>query len=132
MIDNYVQTVIVVQDFNFLNARTKVAAPCSHISFFFFADDRLFLFCKVSSQECWHLIDILRLYEAASGQKINTDKSWIFSSANTPEENKIETLDILGTMQDSRHNKYLGLPSKSRIDVMQTHSWFPGLKLTWA
>ena len=44
-------------------------------------------------------------------QKINTDKSSVFFSANTPEEMKVETLDILGPMQDSRHNKYLGLPS---------------------
>ncbi|XP_030950126.1 uncharacterized protein LOC115974041 [Quercus lobata] len=33
---------------------------------------------------------------------------------------KVETLDILGPMQDSRHSKYLGLPSiidKSKMDV---------------
>ena len=67
-----------------------------------------------------YLIDILRLYEAASGQKINTDKSSVFFSANTPEEMKVETLDILRSMQDSRHSKYLGLPSiigKSKMDV---------------
>ena len=54
------------------------------------------------------------------GQKINTDKSSVFFSANTPEEKKIDTLDILGPMQDSRHSKYLGLPSiigKSKIEV---------------
>ena len=67
------------------------------ISHLFFADDNL-LFCKVSSQECQHLIDILRLYEADSGQKINSDKSSMFFSPNTPEEKKIETLDILGPM----------------------------------
>ena len=89
------------------------------ISHLFFMDDSL-LFCKVSSQECQHLIDILHLYEAALGQKINTDKSSVFFSANTPEEKKIDTLDILGPMQDSRHSKYLGLPSiigKSKIEV---------------
>ena len=89
------------------------------ISHLFFADDSL-LFCKVSSQECQHLIDILRLYEAALGQKINTNKSSVFFSVNIPEEKKIETLDILGLMQDSRHSKYLGLPSiigKSKIEV---------------
>ncbi|XP_023912492.1 uncharacterized protein LOC112024084 [Quercus suber] len=89
------------------------------ISHLFFTNDSL-LFCKVSSQECQHLIDILRLYEAASGKKINTDKSSVFFSANTPKELKIETLDILGPMQDSRHSKYLGLPSvigKSKMDI---------------
>ena len=89
------------------------------ISHLFFADDSL-LFYKVSSQECQHLIDILCLYEAASGQKINTDKSSMFFSANTSEEKKIEILDLLVPMQDSRHRKHLGLPSiigKSKIEV---------------
>ena len=94
------------------------------ISHLFFADDSL-LFCKVSSQKCQHLIDILRLYEAASGQKINTNKSSVFFSVNILEEKKIETLDILGLMQDSRHSKYLGFPSiigKTKIEV------FAGIK----
>nr|XP_023886130.1 uncharacterized protein LOC111998254 [Quercus suber] len=73
----------------------SICKGCPTISHLFFADDSLF-FCKVSSQECQYLIDILRLYEATSGQKINTDKSSVFFSANTPEEKKIETLDILG------------------------------------
>ena len=44
----------------------------------------------------------------------------MFFSVNIPKEKKIETLDILGLMQDSRHSKYLGLPSiigKSKIEV---------------
>jgi len=42
----------------------SICRGCPMISHLFFADDSL-LFCKVSSQECQHLIDILRLYEAA-------------------------------------------------------------------
>ena len=49
IVDNNVQIVIVVQDFNFLNARTQVVSPCSHISFFL----RMTVFlCKVGGQEC--------------------------------------------------------------------------------
>ena len=73
------------------------------------------------------------MYKAASGQKINTDKSSIFFSANTPEEKKVETLDILGPMQDSRHSKYLGLPSiigKSKIDVFAEIKERVGRKLS--
>jgi len=60
------------------------------------------------------------LYEAASGQKINADKSSIFFSNNTPEDRRNEVLNILGPMQVIRYKKYLGLPSiigKSRVDI---------------
>ena len=57
------------------------------------------------------VIDILHLYEDASGQKINIDKSSVFFSANTEEEKKNEVMEYLTPMQDSRRGKYLGLPS---------------------
>ena len=53
--------------------------------------------------------------------------------ANTPEEKKIETLDILRPMQDSRHSKYLGLPSiigKSKIEVFAEIKKRVGRKLS--
>ena len=51
------------------------------------------------------------MYESASRQKINTDKSFIFFSLNTSQELKDEIINILGSMHDSNHTKYLGLPS---------------------
>ena len=62
----------------------------------------------------------LDLYEAMSGQKINADKSSIFLSNNTSPELKAEILEVMGPMQDSKHNKYPGLPSiigKSKKEV---------------
>ncbi|XP_030969612.1 uncharacterized protein LOC115989874 [Quercus lobata] len=56
-------------------------------------------------------MEILRIYESASGQKINTEKSSIFFSPNTSQERKDEIVSILGPMNDLRHAKYLGLPS---------------------
>ena len=47
----------------------------------------------------------------ASRQKINANKSSVFFSQNTSPDIRNEVLDILGPMQDSRHDKYLGLPS---------------------
>ena len=76
----------------------------------FFADDSL-LFCKASIQECQKLMAILDLYEAASGQKINADKSSIAFSQNTPSDLKAKVLEVMGPMKDSKHYKYLGLPS---------------------
>ena len=51
------------------------------------------------------------MYELAFGQKINTDKSSIFFSLNTSQELKDEIINILGSMQDLNHEKYLGLLS---------------------
>ena len=73
------------------------------------------------------------MYEAASGQKINIDKFLFFFSVNTSKEKKNETLNILGPMQDSRHSKYLGLPSiigKSRNEVFAEIKERMGRKLS--
>lgn len=85
----------------------------------FFMDDSL-LFSRATSQECQKHAEILELYEDASSQKINIDKSFVFFSHNTLVERRNEMLGNLGPMQDSRHRKYLGLPSligKSKIEV---------------
>ena len=50
-------------------------------------------------------------YKEASGQKVNTDKSSIFFSPNTTQETRDEIFNILCPMQNTRHTKYLGLPS---------------------
>ena len=89
------------------------------VTHLFFANDSL-LFCKASIQECQKLMAILDLYEATSGQKINEDKSSISFSQNTPSDLKAEVLEVMGPMKDSKHYKYLGLPSiicRSKTDV---------------
>ena len=88
----------------------SICRGCPLITHLFFADDNL-LFCKAKVQECHALVSIFNKYKEASRQKINTDKSSVFFSLNTPQDLKESILDILGPMQDSRHNKYLGLPS---------------------
>ncbi|KAL0004281.1 hypothetical protein SO802_011842 [Lithocarpus litseifolius] len=88
----------------------SVSRNCPSITHLFFADDSI-LFCKANTGECQELKRILQRYETASGQKINTDKSSVFFSPNTHQDTKETILAILGPMQDSRHSKYLGLPS---------------------
>ena len=86
---------------------SKGAPKINHL---FFADDSL-LFCNANGTECNKLKEILRIYEFALRQKINIEKTSIFFSTNTSQERKDEILGILGPMNDSRHTKYLGLPS---------------------
>ena len=101
------------------------------VTHLFFADDSL-LFYKTIDQECQKLIDILELYEAASGQKVNADKSSVFFSHNTPHGRRCEVLNILGPMQDTRHSKYLGLPfviGRSKTNVFAEVNEKVGRKL---
>ncbi|KAL0012182.1 hypothetical protein SO802_007290 [Lithocarpus litseifolius] len=46
----------------------SICRGCPMVTHLFFADDSL-LFCKASSQECQKLVEILKHYENASGQK---------------------------------------------------------------
>ena len=97
----------------------SICKDCPKITHLFFSDDSL-LFCKENNQECQNLINILQLYEATSVQKINTDKSSVFFSSNTLDERRSEVMNLLGPMQDTRHKKYLGLPSiigKSKVEI---------------
>ena len=61
----------------------SICRGCPIITHLFFTDDSL-LFCKTKAYECQKLVSILKNYEAASGQKINTDKSSMFFNPNTP------------------------------------------------
>ena len=57
------------------------------INHLFFADDS-FLFYKASAQEWGRIQALLELYERASGQKLNKDKTFLLFSKNTPQAAK--------------------------------------------
>ena len=61
--------------------------------------------------ECQKIQDILWLYEKASGQKLNRDKTTLFFSRNTSQTMQEELKDILGVPSIQQYEKYLGLPS---------------------
>ena len=80
------------------------------ITHLFFADDCL-LFCRATSNECAKIQSILALYEAASGQQVNSDKTTAFFSRNTSVETQEELKVLLGVPVIKNYEKYLGLPS---------------------
>ena len=76
----------------------------------FFADDCL-LFCRSTLDECEEIQELLALYESASRQTVNKDKTTLFFSRNTDEDIK-ETIKLsLGVLAIQHYEKYLGLPS---------------------
>ena len=64
-----------------------IAKGGTKINHLFFVDDSL-LFCRANVSEWVHIQTILDLYEKASGQKLNWDKTSMFFSKNTKEETK--------------------------------------------
>ncbi|KAM1492629.1 hypothetical protein ACFX10_024526 [Malus domestica] len=67
---------------------------------------------KANASECIHVMNALRVYEVASRKKINLSKSKVCFSRNVkpPMKNRLNL--ILGVRYVSRHEKYLGMPSK--------------------
>ena len=79
------------------------------LSHLFFADDSV-IFCRASQHEGEVLQNILKLYERASGQKINEEKTAFFFSKNTPSAVRSEILSMFGSSPATQFEKYLGLP----------------------
>ena len=55
-------------------------------------------------------MEILQVYEIASGQKINSDKSSNFFSSNTPQSLREEIKRFFNANSNEPLEKYLGLP----------------------
>ena len=106
----------------------KIGRRVSPISHLFFADDSL-LFIRATEDEVENVMEALSIYEAASGQKLNMEKSEMSYSRNIEPE-KIDMLQMkLNFKAVEGHDKYLGLPtyvgsSKKRIfQVIQDRVW---------
>ena len=80
------------------------------ISHLFFADDTL-LFCRANRGDLDVIQGILVLYEKASCQKLNREKTTVFFSKATSEEKKLEIIEALGVSEVKEYEKYLGLPA---------------------
>ncbi|KAH9704682.1 reverse transcriptase domain-containing protein [Citrus sinensis] len=88
----------------------RVARGAPNISHLFFADDCL-LFFKTSVQEAHLMKNILAMYGAESGQRVNFHKSAISFSRNMKEEVVQQVCELLGVQPTADYGTYLGLPS---------------------
>ena len=66
---------------------------------------------NATQSECENLQKILTTYEAASGQKVNYEKSAITFSASTSRDEREHLGNLMGMNIVVCHEKYLGLPT---------------------
>lgn len=97
----------------------KIHEDAPAVTHLLFADDS-FLFCRANSEEVGAIKDILRRYEAKSGQAIYFQKSGIYFSSNVRVDKQQEIKNVLEVHKYLSEGKYLGLPSfvskaKSRV-----------------
>jgi hypothetical protein len=88
------------------------------------------LFCR----RCQKILSILTVYEEASGQKVNQDKTCLVFSSNTPQDVQGDLKHTLQVPVSNQHENYLGFPfligrdKKHSFSKIREHVWS---KLQW-
>ncbi|XP_030494621.2 uncharacterized protein LOC115710395 [Cannabis sativa] len=75
-----------------------------------FADDS-YVFCRANTREADSIMELLHLYEQASGQRVNFEKSSVFFSSNTEASVRDFLCGQLGIYEADDNITYLGLPN---------------------
>ncbi|KAM6552991.1 hypothetical protein CsatB_013753 [Cannabis sativa] len=88
----------------------KVANGAPSVSHMLFADDS-FLYCKATNGEMNRVLQLLRMFATATGQRVNFGKSSVFFSTNTSSHLRQAICATLGIHEATEHKMYLGLPS---------------------
>ncbi|XP_062014039.1 uncharacterized protein LOC133730473 [Rosa rugosa] len=88
----------------------KLTRSCPVLSHLTFAEYSLF-FLKVTLLNCWQLGFIINEYCRASGQMVNSDKSSIFFSPNTPDQMRRLMCALLKFVEVDNPGNSLGMPT---------------------
>ncbi|XP_062028587.1 uncharacterized mitochondrial protein AtMg00310-like [Rosa rugosa] len=75
-------------------------------------------------EECYVLKDIFELYEKASGQLINYQKSSVSFSKNVRRDKQEALAAVLEVLRVDKHDKYLGLPTELSYSKIEAFSFF--------
>lgn len=87
-----------------------IATNAPAISHLLYADDSI-LFCRAKLDEATAIMNVLKTYQQASGQKVNMDKSEMIFSPNISSDFKREFHNKLPIKISSSIQKYLGMPT---------------------
>ncbi|GAU14634.1 hypothetical protein TSUD_96980 [Trifolium subterraneum] len=100
----------------------KICRGAPAVSHLLFADD-CFLFCRSNLSEIRKLMEILKIYEEASGQEINLSKSEVFFSRNISSAAQEDLSNLMGVKHVMGTGTYLGLPSMVGRSKKQTFAF---------
>jgi hypothetical protein len=88
----------------------KFGTDGPHITHLLFADDSI-VFLEATVDSLNTLKRVLTEYEAASGQKVNLQKSSIFFGEGCDQAKRAELKQIIGVSEEALSERYLGLPT---------------------
>lgn len=86
----------------------KIYRGAPSVNHLFFADDSL-IFCGANVRECQNILHVIEIYENASGQRINRDKTNLFFNSNIGETIQATIKGFWGAPVTLSQEKYLGL-----------------------
>jgi hypothetical protein len=101
----------------------KICRGAPSINHLFFADDSSILM-KARVKDLKELKHILEVYERASGQVINKDKSLIIFSLNTRNYVRGQVKATISIQSEVRSGNYLGLPISVGKSKKKTFEYF--------
>jgi hypothetical protein len=87
----------------------KFGTDGPHITHLLFADDNI-VFLEATVESLNTLKWALTEYEAASGQKVNLQKSSIFFGEGCDQAKKTDLKQVIGVIEEALSERYLGLP----------------------
>jgi hypothetical protein len=87
----------------------KVARLAPQLSHLFFADDSL-LYTRANNHEATKILSILQVYQQASDQVVNLDKSEASFSRNVQIDDKNIICNIMGAKTVEAQSRYIGFP----------------------
>ena len=94
----------------FVDRGVRVSCRSLWVSHLLFVDDSL-IFINANGASATRLNEILQIYDEATGQRVNKEKSAIFFSPCTSEDHRNAVKASLNIQVEAFSEKYLGLPT---------------------